>query len=207
MKILAVCCGAPETLPGKKAKTGINKHAVSGAVMIDELGLLGDAICNRKHHGGRDQAVYVEGSLTLDWWAGELGRLLNPGAFGENLVIEGLDNCKIAVGDQFIAGDLVMEVTSARIPCSTFAAKMGDPQFVKRYIRAGRPGIYCRVLASGRVSADMPVTYLPYAGERVIMPEMMATFGRRLSPEDRARYLAAPIHHKLRALIESDAAV
>ncbi len=207
MKILAMCRAAPETLPGKKAKTGINKHAVSGAVMIDEMGLLGDAICNRKHHGGRDQAVYVEGSLTLDWWAAELGRPLEPGAFGENLVIDGLDNCKVAIGDQFIAGDLVLEVTSARIPCSTFAAKMDDPQFVKRYIRAGRPGIYCRVLASGTVSADMPVTYLPYAGERLAMPEMMATFGRRLSPEDRARYLAAPIHHKLRALIESGAAV
>ena len=206
MKILAVCRGAPEMLPGKKAKTGINKHAVGGAVMIDELGLLGDAICNRKHHGGRDQAVYVEGSLTLDWWASELGGSLEPGTFGENLIIEGLDNREIAVGDQFIAGDLVLEVTSARIPCSTFAAKMGDPQFVKRYIRAGRPGIYCRVLAGGTVSADVPVTYLPYAGARVTMPEMMATFGRRLSSEDRARYLAAPIHYKLRAFIESDAA-
>ncbi len=206
MKILAVCRGVPKTLPGKKAKTGINKHAVNGTVMIDELGLLGDAICNRKHHGGRDQAVYVEGSVTLDWWANELGRSLEPGTFGENLIIEGLDNRKIAVGDQFIAGDLVLEVTSARIPCSTFAAKMGDPQFVKRYIRAGRPGIYCRVLASGTVSADMLVTYLPYADARVTMPEMMATFGRRLSRQDRARYLAAPIHYKLRAFIESDAA-
>jgi MOSC domain-containing protein YiiM len=150
--------------------------------------------------------VYVEGSLTLDWWASELGGSLEPGTFGENLIIEGLDNREIAVGDQFIAGDLVLEVTSARIPCSTFAAKMGDPQFVKRYIRAGRPGIYCRVLAGGTVSADMPVTYLPYAGARVTMPEMMATFGRRLSSEDRARYLAAPIRYKLRAFIESDAA-
>jgi hypothetical protein len=52
----------------------------------------------------------------------------------------------------------------------------------------------------------MPVTYLPCAGARVTMPEMMATFGRRLSSEDRARYLAAPIHYKLRAFIESDAA-
>lgn len=142
MKILAVCRGVPETLPGKKAKTGIHKHAVSGAVMIDEHGVLGDAICNRKHHGGRDQAVYVEGSLTLDWWAGELTQSLEPGAFGENLIIEGLDNCRVAVGDRFITGDIVLEVTSARIPCSTFAAKMGDPQFVRRYTRAGRPGIY-----------------------------------------------------------------
>ena len=204
MKILAVCVGAAETLPGRKTRTGINKHAVGGAVMIDAEGLLGDAICNRVHHGGRDQAVYVEGSLTLDWWAKELGRPLEPGTFGENLVIEGLDNCAVAVGDRLIAVDLVLEVTSARIPCSTFAAKMDDPKFVKRYMQAGRPGIYCRVLQGGTVAAGMAVTYVPYAGSPVTMPEMMATFGRRLSPEDRARYLAAPIHYKLRAMLEGE---
>lgn len=204
MKILAVCVGAAETLPGRKSRTGINKHAVGGAVMIDAEGLIGDAICDRGHHGGCDQAVYVEGSLTLDWWANELGRALEPGTFGENLVIEGLDNCAVAVGDKFIAGDLVLEVTSARIPCATFAAKMDDPKFVKRYTRAGRPGIYCRVLQGGTVAAGTAVTYIPFAGGRVTMPEMMATFGRRLSWEDRARYLAAPIHFKLRAMLEGD---
>ena len=204
MKILAVCVGAAETLPGRKSRTGINKHAVGGAVMIDAEGLIGDAICNRVHHGGRDQAVYVEGSLTLDWWARELGHALQPGTFGENLVIDGLDNCEVAVGDRFIAGDLVLEVTSARIPCATFAAKMGDSKFVKRYTRAGRPGIYCRVLQAGIVAAGIAVTYVPYAGAPVSMPEMMATFGRRLSPEDRTRYLAAPIHYKLRTVLEGE---
>jgi MOSC domain-containing protein YiiM len=204
MKILAVCLGAAETLPGKKTKTGINKHAVSGAVMIDGEGLIGDAICNREHHGGRDQAVYVEGSLTLDWWAKELERSLEHGSFGENLVIEGLDNCAVAVGDKFIAGDLVLEVTSARIPCATFATKMGDPKFVKRYMRAGRPGIYCRVLQGATVSAGAAVTYIPYTGSRVTMPELMAMLGRQLSPEDRARYLTTPIHHRLRAFLEGD---
>lgn len=204
MKILAVCVGAAETLPGRKSKTGINKHAVGGGVMIDAEGLIGDAICDRKHHGGCDQAVYVEGSLTLEWWARELGHALEPGTFGENLVIEGLDNCTVAVGDRFIAGDLVLEVTSARIPCATFAAKMGDPKFVKRYTRAGRPGIYCRVLHAGIAAAGTAVTYVAYAGSPVTMPEMMATFGKRLSSEDQARYLAAPIHHKLRAQIEGD---
>lgn len=198
MKILAVCIGNAERLPGKSYKTGINKHAISGGVLVDAEGLLGDAICNRKHHGGVDQAVYVEGSLTLDWWSAELGRTIEPGAFGENLVIDGLDNTTVAVGDRFIAGDLVLEVTSARIPCATFAARMGDPLFAKRYTRAGRPGIYCRVIAPGTVTTGERVEWQPFEGARVTMPEMMATFGKRLSAEDRARYLAAPIHYKLR---------
>ncbi|WP_454853153.1 MOSC domain-containing protein [Rhizobium binxianense] len=203
MKILAVCSGRPERLPGKTYRTGICKHAVGGPVLIDAEGLVGDAVCNRKHHGGVDQAVYVEGSLTLNWWSRKLGRPLAPGTFGENLVIEGLDNRDVAVGDRFVAGDLVLEATSARIPCATFAARMEDPQFAKRYTAAARPGIYCRVIAGGFAEAGMPVEYRPFGGVRVGMPELMATFGRRLSDEDRARYLAAPIHYRLRALIEA----
>lgn len=203
MKILAICTGNAEKLPGKSYKTGINKHAVNGAVMIDANGLIGDAVCNRKHHGGVDQAVYVEGSLTLDWWARELRQPVPPGLFGENIVIDGLDNATVAVGDRFVAGDLLLEVTSARIPCATFAARMSDPKFVKRYTQAGLPGIYCRVLQPASVSAGTDVDYQPYSGERVTMPEMMRTFGRKLPPADRARYLATPIHYKLRAAIEA----
>ena len=203
MKISAVCTGSPERLPGKKYKTGIYKHPVNGAVMIDAEGLVGDAICNRTYHGGADQAVYIEGSLTLDWWSDELGRPVTPGTFGENLVIDGLDNRDVAVGDRFIAGDLVLEVTSARVPCATFAAKMEDRLFVKRYTKAARPGIYCRVIANGIAEAGMAVDYRPFPGGKVTMPELLKTFGRKLSDDDRERYLAAPIHYKLRAALEN----
>jgi len=203
MKILALCTGNAARLPGKSYKTGIFKHAINGAVMIDAEGLVGDAICNRKHHGGVDQAVYVEGSLTLDWWGRELGRPYEPGTFGENMVIEALDNRDVAVGDRFISGDLVLEVTACRIPCATFAARMADPKFVKRYTAAARPGIYCRVIRGGVVKAGMPVEYTPFPGAKVTMPELMETFGRRLREADRVRYLAAPIHYKLRAMLES----
>ncbi|MBP2442973.1 MOSC domain-containing protein [Rhizobium leguminosarum] len=203
MKILALCTGNPERLPGKSYKTGIFKHAVNGAVMIDAEGLVGDAICNRKHHGGVDQAVYVEGSLTLDWWSGEFGRPYEPGTFGENMVISGLDNRDVCVGDRFISGDLVLEVSACRIPCATFAARMADARLIKRYTAAARPGIYCRVIRGGIAEAGMPVDHQAFAGAKVRMPELMETFGRQLSETDRARYLAAPIHYKLRAMLEA----
>ncbi|WP_179869670.1 MOSC domain-containing protein [Rhizobium chutanense] len=203
MKILALCTGNPERLAGKNYKTGIFKHAVNGAVMIDTEGLVGDAICNRKHHGGVDQAVYIEGSLTLDWWSRELRRPYEPGTFGENLVISGLDNRDVAVGDRFVSGDLTLEVTSCRMPCATFAARMADPKFVKRYTAAARPGLYCRVISGGVAEAGTPVEHQPFSGEKVTMPELMKTFGRQLSEVDRARYLAAPIHYKLRAILEA----
>ena len=201
MKILAVCLGRPEILPGKKYKTGINKLAIQGPIMVDAEGLVGDAILNRKHHGGVDQAVYIEGSIDLDWWQAELGRDLPYGTFGENLVIEGLESAMLAAGDRLLIGEVLLEITSARMPCATFAAKMNDPKIVKRYTQAARPGAYARVLQGGMVEAGQPVEFIPWSGDRVTMHEMMATFGRRLSEADRARYLAAPVHYKVRDAI------
>lgn len=203
MKILAVCLGRPEFLPGKKYKTGINKLAIQGPIMVDAEGLVGDAILNRKHHGGVEQAVYIEGSIDLDWWQAELGHDLPYGTFGENLVIEGLESAMLAAGDRLAIGEVLLEVTSARMPCATFAAKMDDPTIVKRYTRAARPGAYARVLQGGMVEAGQAVEFTPWSGDRVTMREMMATFGRKLSETDRARYLAAPVHYKVRDAIRA----
>lgn len=198
MKILAVCMGSAETLTGKSYKTGILKIPVSGPVQVDGEGLLGDRICNRKHHGGPDQAVYIEGGATLDWWAEQLGQPLAPGMFGENLVISDLDNRDVAVGDRFVIGPLILEATAPRTPCATFAARMNDPMFVKRYTAAGRPGIYCRVLAPGFVEAGQAVRHELYAGDRVTMPELLAAYGSKLEKPAIARFLAPPLAIRIR---------
>ena len=204
MKVSAICIGRAEKLPGKSYKTGINKMPVTGAVLIDENGLLGDKICNRKYHGGPEQAVYVEGGVTLDWWSEQLGRPLEPGTFGENLVIEGLDNRDIAAGDRLVLeGGVILEATSARIPCATFAARMDDPTFPKRYTKALRPGFYCRVIVGGSVMVGEGATLQAFEGERVTIPDMMQHFGKRLSAESRSRFLLAPINARLRAEIEA----
>lgn len=203
MKLLAVCIGSVRPTPGRvSSRTGIFKEPVDHPVMIGREGLAGDRIVNRKHHGGPDQAVYIEGGIDLEWWAAEIGQPVSPGTLGENLTIEGLDNRAIAVGDRFEIGDVLLEVTSARMPCSTFSARMGDPKFVKRYMKAARPGAYARVLREGAVQAGEGVRYVPYQGGRITLPELMRTNGQRLEGEERARYLAAPIHFKLRAFLE-----
>lgn len=201
MKILAVCTGTAERFPGKDYKTGIFKQPVHTPVMIDREGLLGDAICNRKHHGGPEQAVYAIGSIDLDWWSKELETVLDPGTFGENLIIEGADSRHVSVGDRFETEQVTLEVTSTRTPCATLAARMGDPHFARRFFKAGRPGFYCRVLRDGAVAQGDPVTYAAYNGAPVTMPELLATYGRNIPDEDRARYLAAPISDKLRAAL------
>lgn len=203
MKVIAICLGKPERLPGKSYKTGINKQPVTYPVHVDENGLLGDSICNGKYHGGSEQAVYIEGAETLSWWTSEFQRDLTPGLFGENLVVEGLENGNVCAGDRFVfSGGVVLEATSPRVPCSTFTAHMSDPKMAKRYMAAARPGIYCRVIAGGTISSGEDIRFEPFVGERVRIADLMVFQPKRMAPEQRERYLRAPLHRDMLAQLK-----
>ncbi len=116
------------------------------------MGLEGDSIVDKKNHGGRDQAVYIYGGADYAWWSRarpDLDHGYQPGTFGENLTISDLESAEYAVGDRLQIGEVVLEVTAPRIPCVTLAARMGDPQFIKAFMAAERPGLYCRVIVEG----------------------------------------------------------
>ncbi len=196
--------GQPRTIPTKSAKTGIYKEPIPSATLTAQ-GIDGDAVMDRKHHGGVDQAVYVYFGDDYAWWSQELGETVPPGTFGENLTIAGVEGRSVAVGDRFIVGTVVIEVTSHRTPCMTFALRMGDPKFVRRFHKAGRPGAYCRVITPGLIEAGKPVIFQPFAGERITVSELMLTLdgARDVDAAFLRRALTAPVHYKMRADFEN----
>ena len=179
--------------------TGIYKEPVTGPVQVTRAGVPGDAIISTRHHGGPDQALYVYGGADYAWWAAELGREIAPGTFGENLTISDLESASLAIGDRLNIGEVVLEVTAPRIPCDTFARRMGDRAFVARFRIAERPGAYCRVIREETIQAGDPVTLEPYAGDPVTIAEVFQDYYE----EDRSlaeiyRFLAAPLAERVR---------
>lgn len=161
MKVISVNVGqATAVQVGNKSKvTGIRKHPIPGHVKVTQQGLEGDHILDKKHHGGPDQAVYVYTREDYDAWAELLGHELEPGTFGENLLISGLESDDIRVGDRLKTGDVLLEVSGVRIPCGTLGARMGDAGFVKRFVKMRRPGFYARVIESGDVERGDLISY------------------------------------------------
>jgi MOSC domain-containing protein YiiM len=176
---------AAETIPTPydTGRTGIAKHSVAGPVAVSDPGpkrmghphpngLAGDHVCTTEHHGGTDQAVYAYAREDLDWWERELGYDLPSGQFGENLTTQGLDLTGTLVGERWRIGDtVVLQATAPRIPCTTFAHRMGEPKWVKRFTNHGASGIYLRVIVPGEISAGDRI-------EVIRRPEHDVTIGR-----------------------------
>ena len=80
--------------------------------------------------------------------------MLPDGSLGENLTTCGVDPNQALIGEQWrIGDDSVLQVTGPRLPCQTFAARMGVRGWAKRFTADGRPGAYLRVVHPGSVRA------------------------------------------------------
>ena len=210
MKLVSVNVGKAQPIAAKSGRTGIYKRPHTEPVRVTTNGLQNDAICDTDNHGGPDQAVYIYGLSDYAWWSETLGRTLEPGTFGENLTMEGFESAKSNVGDRFLVGDTVLEVTAPRLPCVTLATRMGDPAFVKRFRYAERPGVYCRVLQEGFVQVGDEVRLEPHqgntSGEALGVLELFRHFYEpKLDEMTIRRHLAAPI--AVRDRVEKEAAL
>lgn len=169
MTVLTVNAGRPAAAPYTLAPagvTGIDKRPVEGLIRVGDpgpegeggSGVAGDTVCDLRHHGGSHQAVYAFAREELDAWERELGRPLANGTFGENLTTSGVTVSEALIGERWrIGAELVLEVTSGRIPCRTFAGHLGEERWVKRFTRAAAPGAYLRVITPGGIRAGDPV--------------------------------------------------
>lgn len=170
--------------------TAIDKRPAPGPVEIGSLGLVGDRRCSSTH-GGDGQAVYAYASEDAAWWAGELGRDVPPGWFGENLRVSGIDVTGAVIGERWLlggsGGGVLLEVTAPRVPCATFQGWVDQPRWVKRFTERGTPGAYLRVLRQGTLAAGDPI-------EVQARPEHAVTIGdafQRFTPTTARRLLDA----------------
>ncbi len=140
----------PYARPG--SFSGIDKHLRTGSVQIGELGLSGDEQGDTRVHGGPDKAVHHYAFEHYAQWQEELGPLVllqAPGAFGENISTHGLDEGNVCIGDQFVLGGALLEVSQGRQPCWKLNDRFDVADMARRVQSTGRTGWYYRVLQAG----------------------------------------------------------
>ena len=145
---------------GRSWRTAIAKEAVEGPVRLTQLGPVGDAVADTRHHGGLHQAVMVYSRAHRPHWQERLGLDIGPGGLGENLSVEDLDDEDVCIGDCFRAGTACLQVSQPRQPCNTLARYWHCPGLLPAIWETARSGWYFRVLEEGEVSPGDPLTLL-----------------------------------------------
>ena len=168
MRLVSIQVGTPRTVgvPGAEDRmereftSAIWKSPVPGPVHAGLLGLAGDAVFDTRVHGGLDQAVLMYAAAHYPLWEEELGRSVSPGAFGENLTVEGLDEDTVCIGDVYQLGPVRLEVSHPRQPCATLARRHQIPDMIAIVRRNGRSGWYLRVLIEGWLQPGAAISRL-----------------------------------------------
>lgn len=168
MRLVSILVGTPRTVgtPGAEDRmeraftSAIWKTPVPGPVRADALGLDGDAVYDTECHGGFDQAVLMYAAAHYPRWEAELGHHLEPGAFGDNLLVEGPDEDTVCIGDRYRIGPVLLQVTHPRTPCSTLARRHQIADMIAIVRRNSRSGWYLRVLEEGALEAGLEVELL-----------------------------------------------
>ncbi len=101
-KVLAICISE---------KKGTLKTEISEAKFIDDFGIENDA-----HAGKWHRQVSLLGFNKIDEFR-KKGANVDFGAFGENLVIEGIELHTLPIGQQIKIGDVLLEVTQIGKKC------------------------------------------------------------------------------------------
>ena len=136
---------------------GVPKRPIFEAE-VTPAGIRGDSWAHPDIHGGPRQALLLITSEGIAELIAQ-GYPLYPGALGENLTTQGLDRRQMRAGQRFRAGEVFLEITKLRGPCSTLdvygpgiqralydaQVKAGDPSSA----RWGLGGFYAQVLKAG----------------------------------------------------------
>ena len=128
---------------------GIQKTEVAQAQLVADHGIEGDA-----HAGPWHRQVSLLANERIQEFK-DRGAEVTLGAFGENLIVEGLGDLKsYPIGTRFTCGDAVLELTQIGKECHAHCAiyhAMGD-------CIMPREGVFCRVIEGGTVNPGMDIS-------------------------------------------------
>ena len=140
-KILAVCISEQK---------GTEKHNVGSARFIEDWGVENDS-----HAGKWHRQVSLLSFEKIEAFRAR-GADVAFGAFGENLVVSGIDFRTLPVGTKFKCNDVVLELTQIGKECHSGCAifqKMGE-------CIMPREGVFTRVLHGGTISVGDELTIM-----------------------------------------------
>lgn len=155
-----------KSLYNGRIESAIFKSPLSGPIQITKNGIVSDEHAYEPHRSP-DKAILHYCTSHYDEWKKDLPNSVSffkPGAFGENIYSDEVNEKTICIGDRIAIGDVVVEVTENRAPCFKLNHRFEVKDMAKRTQTLFRTGWLYRVITPGTVSAGATIRLLerPY---------------------------------------------
>src|ERR1700754_1420196 len=176
-RLLSVNVGLPHDIEwkGRTVHTAIWKEPVRGRCRVGRLNLDGDGQGDLAGHRGEHRSFFVYQIESYRYWQERLSRAdFVHGQFGENFTIEGLSDDTVCIGDRYLIGSALFEVTQPRVTCYRVGIRLNEPRMPALLTSSGRPGFYFRVLREGEVGVGDEIVKVGEATERMTVAEINA---------------------------------
>ncbi len=178
---------------GEPVISAIDKQPVATPnVQVCADTLQGDRVADPTVHGGVSKSIYAYPRDHWEWWTTEAGLACRPGAFGENLTVQGATEAEINIGDRFQWGEAILEVSQPRAPCYKFNLHTGMPDAAARMTVSGKCGWYFRVIQQGAAPASGSLERISTGAGANVHDTFMAAMDRRYSAETRRQIASEP---------------
>lgn len=200
---------------GRELSTAAVKDVVDGPVEVSTTGLTGDEQGDTRHHGGSEKAILAYAQENYGAWRAE-GAQIPEGGFFENLTVTGWPESAVHAGDVFRIGEVLVQVSQPRRPCTTLSARWAMRELPRLVQQTGRSGYYLRVLETGQIRAGDPMTLVRRMDGSVSVAEINRVMNvDRNDREGIERLLASPelpqkwrsgLERRLAGVFEDDSA-
>lgn len=150
-KILSLSISKPEALQwnNKTISSSMNKRSVD-QLIVHEDRIEGDIFAETSIHGTADSILYIVSKTMGDQFFQKIGLgEYQKGAIGENILVDEFDESQVNVGDIFQIGEVQVQATFPRRPCSKVNFRFQNPEAMKAMLDLQRSGVYFRVLKPG----------------------------------------------------------
>jgi MOSC domain-containing protein YiiM len=175
--------------------TSIFKSPVAGRRPVRGYNIEGDRQSDLSVHGGPHKAVYSYPVEHYAFWQEQLPETdFEYGIFGENLTTEGLLEEAVYIGDQFLIGSVVLQVTQPRMPCYKLGIRFQRSDMVRRFWQSGRSGIYFSVVTEGDLAAGDLIERVAHDLDSISVADVLRLYrGDEKNEELFERALRAPL--------------
>ncbi|WP_341964062.1 MOSC domain-containing protein [Pseudomonas sp. RC10] len=173
-KIERLCAGGLGILKPEGQTTGMYKRPVSGAVHVQKNGIVGDQHADTRVHGGPEKAVHHYPAEHYSKLAARFTHCADecvPGSLGENISAYDLTEKTVFIGDIYLLGTSILQVSQPRTPCWKINHRF-DTEHMSLFIARERiTGWYYRVIQPGLIQEGDLIHLLDRATHRFSIDE------------------------------------